>query len=63
MNHYSGNVLKYDRVSGWKYRLEKLRLFFESAPGVDSKEKTDTGERNEKTLDGDMKETLGGWWW
>ncbi len=59
------NVLKYDRVSGWKTGLERLRMFLDAAPGVDSREKADGVDCSEspKTFETDMKERLGGWWW
>lgn len=65
MVQYLENTLKYDRVSGWKNGLERLRMFFNAAPGVHSIEKADGVDCNEdtKTCETDMKEKLGGWWW
>jgi len=65
MTQYIENVLKYDHVSGRKSGLERLRMFFNGAPGVHSKEKTDGVDCDEKTnsWEEDMKEKLGGWWW
>ena len=65
MVQYLENALKYDRVSGWKSGLERLRMFFDAAPGVHSKEKADgmDCDENTKTWQADMKEKLGGWWW
>jgi hypothetical protein len=65
MVQYLENVLKYDRVSGWKSGLERLRMFFDAAPGVQSKKKADAVHSDEKTKtwEEDMKERLGGWWW
>lgn len=65
MVQYLENVLKYDRVSRWKCGLERLRMFFDAAPGVHSEKKPDGVDCNEKTntWEADMKERLGGWWW
>jgi hypothetical protein len=65
MAQYLENALKYNRVSGWKSGLERLRMFFDATPGAHSKEKADGVDRNEdtKTWQEDMKEKLGGWWW
>lgn len=65
MVQYLENALKYDRVSRWKSGLERLRMFFDAAPGAHSKEKVDGVDCNEdtKTWQADMKEKLGGWWW
>ena len=62
MAQYLENALKYDRVSGWKRGLERLRMFFDATPGVHSKEKADTADCSEdtKTWQADMKEKLGG---
>ena len=62
MAQYIENVLKYDHVSGRKSGLERLRMFFNGAPGVHSKEKADTVDCSEdtKTWQADMKEKLGG---
>jgi len=45
--------------------LERLRMFFGTAPGVYSKEKANRVDCSEdtKTCEADMKEMLGGWWW
>jgi hypothetical protein len=58
-----GSVLKSDYVSGWKHKLEKLRVSFDTPPRVDCNEETGVAESNEKTADVDWKEKLGGWWW
>ena len=65
MVQYLENVLKFDHVSGWKYGLERLMLFFAAAPGVHSEKKADGVDCNEKTKarEADMKERLGGWRW
>ena len=65
MAQYVENVLKYDRVSGRKSGLERLRMFFDAAPGVQSRKKVDEVDCDEKTKtwEEDMKEKLGGWWW
>jgi len=65
MGQYLQETLKYDRVSRWKSGLERLRMFFDAAPGVHSKEKADGVDCNEdtKTWQADMKERLGGCWW
>ncbi len=65
MVQYLENVLKFNRVSGRKSGLERLRMFFNAAPGVHSKEKADGVDCDEKTnsWEEDMKEKLGGWWW
>jgi len=65
MLHYVDNVLRYDRVSRRKSGLERLRMFFYAAPGVQSRKKVDGVECDEKTKtwEEDMKEKLGGWWW
>ncbi len=65
MVQYVENALKYNRVSGWKSGLERLRMFFDAAPSVRSKEKAERVDCNEdaKTWQEDMKEKLGGWWW
>ncbi len=66
MAQYLENALKYDRVSGWKSGLERLRMFFDAAPGVHSKEKADgvdCSNESTKTCEENMKEKLGGWWW
>jgi len=65
MVQYLENALKYDRVSGWKSGLERLRMFFDAAPGVSPKEKINEVDCSEdtKTCEADMKEKLGGWWW
>jgi hypothetical protein len=63
MAQYAENVLKYDRVSARKSGLERLRMFFDAAPGVESRSKVDEADEAEKTRDEDMKEKLGGWWW
>jgi len=65
MVQYLQNVLKYDHVSRWKSGLEKMRMFFDAAPGVRSKEKADGVDCAEETKapEADMKEKLGGWWW
>jgi hypothetical protein len=59
-------VLKNDYVSRWKYRLERLRLFFDSGSAVDSaavpKEKVTAGDCNEKTEKMDWKEKFGNKW-
>jgi hypothetical protein len=65
MAQYVENVLKYDRVSGRKSGLGRLKMFFDAAPGVQSGKKVDEADCNEKTKtwEEDMKERLGGWWW
>jgi len=65
MVQYLENALNYNRVSRWKSGLERLRMFFDAKAGVYSKEKAGGVDCNEdrKTPNGDMKETLGGWWW
>jgi hypothetical protein len=65
MVQYLENTLKYNRVSGWKSGLERLRMFFNATPGVYSEEKADGVDciENTKTSEGGMKERLGGWWW
>jgi len=65
MAQYLENAIKYDRVSGRKSGLERLRMFFYPAPAEYSKEKPDgmDCDQQAKTGDVDMKEKLGGWWW
>jgi len=65
MVQYLANVLKYDRISGRKSGLERLRMFFNASPGVHSEEKAGGMDCDEKTKswEEDMKEKLGGWWW
>jgi hypothetical protein len=65
MAQYVENVLKYDRVSRRKSGLGRLRMFFDAAPGVQSRKKVDEGDCDgkTKTWEDDMKEKLGGWWW
>ena len=65
MAQYVENVLKYDRVSARKSGLERLRTFFDAAPGVQSRKQVDEAHSDEKTKtwQEDMKEKLGGWWW
>jgi hypothetical protein len=65
MAQYLENALKYDRVSRRKSGLERLRMFFDAAPAVYSKEKADEVDCDQgaKMGDVDMKEKLGGWWW
>ncbi len=60
-----GNVLNYDRVSGRKSGLETLRMFFNAALGLHSKEKAGVAGCDEETgkWEEDMKDKLGGWWW
>ncbi len=62
MLHYVDNVLRYDRVSTRKSGLERFRMLFDAAPGVQSTNKDD-GDEKTKTWQEDMKERLGGWWW
>ncbi len=59
------NVLKYDRASGRKSGLEKLRAFFAAAAGVHPKERdaADCSSEETKPWEEDMKEKLGGYWW
>ncbi len=63
MAQHVENVLKYDL--GRKSGLERLRMFFDAAPGVQSRKKVDEVDCGEKTKtwEEDMKEKLGGWWW
>jgi hypothetical protein len=65
MAQYVENVLKCDRVSARKSGLERLRMFFDAAPGVQSRNRVDAadGDEKAKTWEEDMKEKLGGWWW
>ena len=65
MAQYLENVLKYERVSGRKFGLERLRMFFDAAPGVPSKKNAEGLDSDEKTKtwQEDMKERVGGWWW
>jgi hypothetical protein len=65
MTQYVGNVLKYDRVSGRKSGLRRLKMLFDAAPGVQSGKNVDEADCNEKTKtwEEDMKEKIGGWWW
>lgn len=65
MAQYAKNVLKYERVSERQSGLERLRMFFEAAPRVQSRKKVDEVDSGEKpkTWEEDMKEKLGGWWW
>jgi hypothetical protein len=63
MVQYLENVLRYNRVSGWKSGLERVRMFFDATPSAYSKEKADGVDCNEdtKTWREDMEEKLGGW--
>jgi hypothetical protein len=63
MVEYLQNALQHDRVAGWKSGLGRLRMFFNAAPGVQSKKKADGADCDEKTWEEDMKERVGGWWW
>jgi len=65
MVQYLQNVLKYGRVSRRKSGLERLKMVFDAAPDIRSREKADGVDCQErtKTWEEDMKEKLGGFWW
>jgi len=62
MAQYLENVLKYDRLSQWKRGSERLRMFFDATPGVQSERKADRADSNQctKIWKADMNERLGG---
>jgi hypothetical protein len=64
MANYLEGVAKYNDVSGWRHTLGKLRVFFDTASTVDSKEKTSGADCDDKGWEEEMKERLsGGRWW
>jgi hypothetical protein len=63
MVQYLELVLKRDLASGWRQTLGKLRLFFDSAPTVNSNDKADGSGGDEETEEMDWKQRFGKNWY
>ncbi len=67
MNSYFEDALKYNRVSGWRNALERMRLSFGAATEVHTKERTAEADFSDKPAEMDWrenwKERVGGFWW
>jgi hypothetical protein len=60
---YTENVLKLNHGSGWRQRLQRLKVAFTPPTEMRRKEEISEADMNEKADELDWRERTGGWWW